>query len=324
MPAETIAARREAAPVLARGFRRPEGVLALADGHLLASDLRGVTLLRPGATEPEILPHGDGTLLPNGVALLPDGVLLFANLGAAGGVWRLRRGRPAEPWLMRVDGQDLPPVNFVGLDHQGRLWISVSTRAVPRDRAFRCDAADGFIVVVDDRGARIVADGLGFANEVHADAAGRFLYLNETFAQRLSRLPIRADGSLGPRETVAEFGDATFPDGMALDAEGGVLIASIVSNRLLRVAPDGCVSVLLEDSDPADRGAVQARHEAGRLTREDFACGAARPSANLSSVAFAGPGLDRLVMGCLAGDALRTMPAPIRGAAPPHWHFAPP
>jgi sugar lactone lactonase YvrE len=34
------------------------------------------------------------------------------------------------------------------------------------------------------------------------------------------------------------FPEGTFPDGMAFDAEGALWIICVVSNRLIRVAPD--------------------------------------------------------------------------------------
>src|SRR3546814_6733080 len=48
--------------------------------------------------------------------------------------------------------------------------------------------------------ARIVADGLGYANEVKIDPSGAYLYANETMARRLSRWRLTS-GRLGPRET---------------------------------------------------------------------------------------------------------------------------
>ena len=40
-------------------------------------------------------------------------------------------------------------------------------------------------------------------------------------------------------ETVTQFGAGDFPDGLAFDEEGHAWVVSIVSNRLIRVAPDG-------------------------------------------------------------------------------------
>jgi sugar lactone lactonase YvrE len=45
--------------------------------------------------------------------------------------------------------------------------------------------------MVDTRGARIVADGLGYTNECAIDISGQWLYVNETFSRRLSRFPVR-------------------------------------------------------------------------------------------------------------------------------------
>jgi sugar lactone lactonase YvrE len=98
----------------------------------------------------------------------------------------------------------------------------------------------GFIVCVDaPGGAAIVADVLGHTNEVALDADGQWLYVNETFGRRVSRLRVRENGALGPRETFASLGEGTYPDGLAFDETGHLWVVSIVSNRLIRIAPDG-------------------------------------------------------------------------------------
>ena len=56
----------------------------------------------------------------------------------------------AEPFCTHVGGQPLPPCNFVAVDREGRTWITVSTRLIPRALGYRPDAADGFIVLVDE------------------------------------------------------------------------------------------------------------------------------------------------------------------------------
>ena len=140
----------------------------------------------------------------------------------------------------------------------------------------------------DRRGTRIVADGLGFTNENKTDPSGRFLFVNETMGRRISRFPIRDDAGLGPRETVAEFGPGTFPDGFEFDAEGGIWIASVVSNRLLRIAPDGSQALVLEDGEPETVAAVEAKYQAGStLARADIDAGRTGVLGNLASVTSA-------------------------------------
>ena len=228
------------------------------------------------------------------------------------------------PEVLEVEGVRLPVTNFVNADHSGgalRLWVSVSTRQVPRELAFRRDVADGYIVLKDQKGIRIVADGLGFTNENKLDPSGRFLYVNETMARRLSRFPVHDDASLGRRETVAEFGVGTFPDGFEFDAEGGIWIASVVSNRLLRIAPDGAQTVVLEDSDPEVVARVERKYQESALARADIDAGRERTLANLASVAFGGPDLRTVYLGSLFGTRIATFRSRIAGAEPPHWLY---
>ena len=83
-------------------------------------------------------------------------------------------------------------------------------------------------------GAHIVADGIGFTNEARVDPTGAWLYVNETCAKRISRFPVKGD-KLGARETVHDFGPGEFPDGFAFDGEGGVWVACVNANRVIRI-----------------------------------------------------------------------------------------
>jgi sugar lactone lactonase YvrE len=307
-------------------LHRPECVLATRRGDLYTSDWRGgVAQIGPegridlftGATDD--LPEG---LRPNGIALEPDGSFLFANLGTEhGGIWRLSRNGQVRPVIRSTDGIDLPPSNFVTRDAAKRLWATVSTRLRPRSLDYRRDARTGFIVLHDERGSRIVADGLGFANECLVDPAGQFLYVNETYARRLSRFPLRAGGALGAKEVIAEFGRGQYPDGLAFDVEGNVWIAGIISNQLLRISRRGDISVMLEDADDAHVGWVEEAYATGRLGREHMDKISSRCLRNISSIAFGGPDLRSGFLGCLLGDRIARVPMPVAGTAPVHWEY---
>lgn len=314
------------------GFRgeqlvRPECVLATSSGDLYCADWRGgvAHLLNDGT---QLLYTGklaDGTdLRPNGIALLPDGSFLLAQLGADdGGVYRLTREGHVEPWLLSIAGQALPPTNFVVQDGESRTWVTVSTRLSPRALGYRRTCSDGFIVCVQANGrAAIAADGLGYANEVALHPSGRWLYVNETFARRLSRFSLHADGSLGARELVAEFGPGTFPDGLAFDEEGNAWVVSIVSNRLIRVAPDGGQTIWLEDADADHLAWVEAAFEQGQMGRPHLDGVRSQVLRNISSIAFSGADRRMAVLGCLLGERLATLRLPIPGVAPTHWNYA--
>ena len=155
------------------GLNRPECVVPTSGDVFVPEWSGGVTVVRAdGRTESWRATPPTIDLRPNGIALMPDGAFLIANLGDAGGVWRLDVSGRLTPVVLEVDGIALPPANFVTLDEELRTWISVSTRLNPRQQAWRDDVADGFVVVVDDAGARIVAEGLAYTNEVRPDPQG--------------------------------------------------------------------------------------------------------------------------------------------------------
>ena len=307
------------------GLNRPECVVANAAGDVFTADWRGgVAHLMADGTQALYRGEmpGGRPARPNGIALRRDGSFLFADLGAElGGVFALSRSGDIRPFLEAVDGIPLPPSNFVFEDARGRVWITVSTRLVPRARGYRRDVADGFVVLVDPKGARIVADGLGYTNEAVLDASGEWLYVNETFARLTSRFPVRRDGGLGPREVFAEYGAGTYPDGMAFDEEGHLWIVSIISNRVLRVAPDGAVTTVLEDLDPAHVAWVETAYLAGELGRPHLDGVKSARLRNISSIAFGGPDRRTAYLGCLLDDAIYAFASPVAGLAPAHWNW---
>jgi len=304
------------------GLDRPESVLATSSGKIFSSDhIAGVTAIGSTKVPLQCVPKG---FMPNGIAMLPNHEFLIANLGIDGGVWRIDGDHKLHPFLLEADGQSLSITNFVGLDDAKRMWVSVSTRQIPRERAFRKDIADGFVVLMDSYGARIVADGLGFTNECRVDPTGRWLYVNETFSRRLSRFEILNLDSritLGPKEIVYTFSDGDFPDGLTFDAESGVWVACVVSNRVVRITSNGNREVILDAADPAITKIVDDRWRQEGLGRADIALGGESPLRNVSSIAFGGADLKTVYLGCLAGDRIATFRTTIQGARPAHWNF---
>lgn len=305
------------------GLNRPECVLCTRRGDIWTSDWRGgvARVAADGHVQVILGRASDGPpLQPNGIALLTGGSILVADLSEArAGVWRLHRSGEVQPFLLEVDGQPLPPTNFVRTDSRGRIWITVSTRITPRALDYRPDAKTGFVILVDEAGARVVADGLGYTNECALDADEKYLYLNETFGRRLTRFRIGADGSLHDREVVAAFGPGTFPDGLAFDAEGGIWIVSIVSNRVIRIATDGRQEVVLDDGDPAHVEWVEEAFQAGTLGRVHLDVMPPGRLPSISSIAFGGKDLRTVHLGCLLGDRIATFRSPIPGLPPIHW-----
>lgn len=305
------------------GLARPECVLCTSDGMLHVADWRGgVTLIAPDGQQRSVLARGEVTPKPNGIAILPEGGWLLAHLGdTEGGVYRLSPEGDLTPELLEVEGQPLPPTNYVHIDGQRRIWITVSTRREPRSLGYRPDCDDGFVVLLENGKARIVADGLGYTNECLIHPETGQLFLNETFARRLTRFDVGENGTLSNRTTMAKFGPGTFPDGLTFDAEGGIWITSIVSNRLIRVTPDGRQEVWIEDANPADLDRVEQAYLAGTMGRPHLDRTFGARLYNISSAAFGGADLKTLYIGCLLGDELAAFRAPVAGLKPFHWNW---
>lgn len=310
---------------LGENLVRPECVLCTASGRLFAANFDGgVTVIEPDGRQWHLIGRGDVTVRSNGIALEADGSFLLTHLGdTAGGVYRLRPDATLEPFVLEVEGMPLPPTNFVHRDVTGRVWITVSTRLVPRMRGYRDDCADGFIVLADGRGVRIVADGLGYTNECQLHPDGRRLFVNETFSKRVSWYDVAEDGGLSARHVFCELGPGEFPDGMAFDENGDVWIVCIISNRIIRLGLDGSRETIAEDADPERIARVEAAFRAKRMWSGHMkAAGAC--FRNVSSLAFGGADRKTLFLGCLLGDRLPYFRVPVAGAKPPHWNFAGP
>ena len=302
---------------------RPECVLCTSDGALYTADWRGGVCRTAPNGEQSLFLANDGSphLAPNGIALLADGSFLLADLGETGGVWRLHRDGQLEPFLTELNGQPMPPCNFVMVDALERVWITVSTTRIPRALGYRKDVADGYVVLFDGAGARVVADGLGYTNEAQFDPQMEWLYVNETFARCLSRFRVKRDGRLGEKQVVHHFGHGVFPDGLAFDEEGGIWIVSIISNRVIRVGPDGRVETIVEDSDRAHLDWVEQAFQNDSMGREHLDNVKSRRLQNISSIAFGGSGRTTAYLGCLLGDQLACFDLPVRGAQPVHWNW---
>jgi len=304
---------------LGSGLNRPECVLATPDGTVFAADWTlGIARIAPDGTvtravEADLIGAG---FLPNGIALTADGEFLFANLGEAGGVWRVGRRGPAVPVATEVDGRRIPPTNFVLVDGD-RLWLTVS--AATRGHAhFTAQEKTGQILLVQAGQVRVVADGLTWTNELRLSPDGRFVFVNETFACRTTRFALAPDGSLSAPVHIV-FPPGTFPDGLAFDAEGGLWVVCVVSNRILRIAPDLTWSILFEDHDPDGLAEIAKTHAAGQLTRDMIVDSCGARVSNLSSLAFGGPDLKTLYVGGLTIDAVQSLTSPVAGLPMAHW-----
>jgi len=306
------------------GLERPECVLTAANGRVYTADWRGgIGVLEADGSQWYLLPNDASLpLKPNGICLMPDNSFLIAHLGAEdGGVYRIAEDGTTTPFCLEVDGMPLPPSNYVHLDSQDRVWITVSTRQMPRSNAYTSKVQDGFIVLVDKSGTRIVADQLGYTNECSVHPDGKRLLVNETFSRKLVSFDIAENGDLSNKKLIAEFGHGTYPDGLTFDEQGGIWVTSIVSNRVIRISPDGQHEIVLDDCDKEHLNWVEDAFQAGKMGRPHLDNAKSKKLKNISSLAFGGANRKTGYLGCLLDDCIYTFQSSITGYPPVHWNF---
>lgn len=301
------------------GLHRPECVLATKDGSLYTGDWTlGIARIAPDGTtgpavEADLIAQG---FRPNGIALTTDGDFLFANMGKAGGVWRVGRLGEVRPFATELDGRPIPRTNFVLVDGH-RAWVTISARTRNHEH-YTADENTGQILLVQDGKVTVAAERLNWLNELRISPDGKHLFVNETFACRTTRFDLAADGTL-TNPVQLNFPKDTYPDGMAFDSEGALWIACVIANRLIRVAPDLTWTILFEDVDRGELDTIASTYAKGRLTWDQIARCRGSRVANLSSIAFGGPDLKTLYLGGLGLSAVHVLRSPVAGMPMEHW-----
>jgi gluconolactonase len=239
--------------VVATGLRFPEGPVALADGSLLVVEIARGTLTRvhPDGANEVVADCGGG---PNGAAIGPDGAVYVCNNGGCFD-WQERMGLtfpgapPPASWpghgsLQRVDlatgevttvlaecdGHPLRAPNDLVFDADGGVWFT--DHGVREERT--SDRTGVYYWRADASDACEVAFPLDAPNGIGLSPGGDRLYVAETHTGRLWAWDVTGPGQvsgsapLGPRgaELLANPGDATFFDSLAVDGEGWICVAT--------------------------------------------------------------------------------------------------
>jgi len=316
-------------------LQRPECILATPDGTLFTADARGgVMEIRTDGTQSLIAQASErkfdlagdaasslltGTL-PNGLAFDRDGNFLISNFGTDR-LERMDRTGATTVLADTIDGKPMGKVNFVLRDSKDRMWVTISTMVNPWSDAICQDLGDGYLVLFDDRGARIVAEGFHFTNEIRFDAREEWLYVAETTAKRITRLRVLDDGSLVDREI---FGPSSLGrgliDSIAFDAYGNLWGTMFLADRLIALTPKGDLLELLDAGNDAGMDRFEREFATGKPVSFDILSGCGGTIAPwLASVTFGGPDLKTAYLGSLKGNRLPVFKSPMAGLPMVHW-----
>jgi len=160
--------------------------------------------------------------LPNAFGLTPEGAFVV--------------GDAFQRRIHRMEGTALKQVADISnltkfclsdgiVDAKGRLYVGdigynfLDPAAEPVETCV-------VVLVGPDGRASVVADKLFFPNGMVITPDGRTLIVGDTLGHRLTAFDIWEDGSLSNRRVWAQLPSSVSPDGICLDAEGGVWCAN--------------------------------------------------------------------------------------------------
>jgi len=217
----------------------PEGLAVHPDGSVWCGGERGqIFRVEPDGSAMTQVASTDGFCLGMAFDRTAEHLYICDNKHAAvfrldvatGAVERFADGAPA--------GRFKIP-NYPAFDADGRLYVSDSHAfGVPGPGVWRVDA-DGRAELWYDRDVT-------FANGLAVSADERWLYVVETVAHRVFRVPIEGDGSAGEREEVAEL-PGSWPDGLAFDVTGNLYVGCYEPSRVPSLMTFGEVETLFHD-----------------------------------------------------------------------------
>jgi len=171
---------------------------------------------------------------PSGLGWLPNGTLLIVSMGEE----RLLRLEP-DGLKEHADLSSLATYrcNDMVVDKKGRAYVG----------NFGFDLQSGkykpaeIIMVTSEGDAKIVADNMVFPNGTVITPDDKTLIVGETYGNRLTAFDIFEDGLLGGRRVWAKL-QSLLPDGICLDAKGGIWFAAPGSGKVFRVLEGGTVT----------------------------------------------------------------------------------
>jgi sugar lactone lactonase YvrE len=169
-------------------------------------------------------------------------------------------GAPPTPLAEVERGQPGNRFNDAAVDARGRLWAgTMSTSRTP--------GAAALYRVERDTPPAVALPGATISNGLDWNLDGTRLYYVDSMTQRIDAIDFDADrGRLGKRRPFVSVEPADgLPDGLCVDADGGIWLALFGGGAIRRYRPDGRLDAHV-----------------------------ALPVTNPTSLAFAGPGLGEL------------------------------
>lgn len=173
---------------------------------------------------------------PSGLGFLPDGTLIVV-LYHRQRLVRVRDGAMLPYADLGVFGGD--HLNDMIIDGAGRAYVGLRMRLPAITLVNPRDSATDLLVRVDPDGKMsIAAEHLVTPNGIALSGDGKRLVVNESRAARLKAFTVGPDGSLHEPRDLATLAEG-IPDGLCMDAEGAVWVATLDANSFVRISESG-------------------------------------------------------------------------------------
>jgi len=246
------------------GLRFPEGPIAMPDGSVILVEIARGTLTRcmPDGKVHVIAELGGG---PNGAAMGPDGKIYVCNNG--GFDWHERNGRlmpglqPAsyrtgsiqrvdpdtgkfETLYESCDGRRLNGPNDIVFDNTGGFWFT----DLGKTREHDSDRGAVYYARPDGSSIQQMIFPLERPNGCGLSPDEKTLYVVETPTARVWAFELSAPGEIkdanGPYrgekgKVIAGLGGYQMFDSLAVDAEGNICVATLVTGAVSTITPQG-------------------------------------------------------------------------------------
>ncbi|HET6795236.1 MAG TPA: SMP-30/gluconolactonase/LRE family protein [Acidimicrobiales bacterium] len=250
---------------VAEGLNFPEGPVALADGSVLVVEIKSGTLARvaPDGSITRVADCGGG---PNGAAIGPDGKVYVCNNGgfewSEFGGMNIPGGQPDDyigGRIQRVDidtgkvedvytecnGERLKGPNDIVFDEHGGFWFTDLGKTRPRE----VDRGALYYAQPDGSSITEVVFPLDHPNGVGLSPDGSRVYVAETNSGRVWVWDLAGPGEVKPGNPLMpggatllhRFDGYQLLDSLAVDSEGNVCVATLLTGAITVLTPDGNV-----------------------------------------------------------------------------------
>jgi xylono-1,5-lactonase len=220
--------------LLASGYEIIEGPRVDAHDRLYFSDAGdngGVYRRNPDGAIETLIAGRDRV---GGIALNAGGGLVVSGRGLI--FWDEASGGSRDLFT-HWEGRKINVFNDLTPDSQG----SIITGSIEYD-AIRGEApVPGALYRVDPPGVgHLLWEGVQVSNGLGFSPDGKLLYLADTATQAIWAFDVTSDRGLKDRRMFAKL-PAGLPDGLAVDAEGGVWVAAVLGREVVRFSNDGAI-----------------------------------------------------------------------------------